>query len=868
ERQAVLLDWNATRREYDVERSIHALFAAQVAARPDAPAVVFAGEQLSYAALDARAARLARCLQEHGVGPESRVGVCVERSPDMIVCVLAIWKAGGAYVALDPGYPADRLAFMLADSRPLVLLTQQSCLDLLPPTEIPLICLEDALSPVAAAIDAPLPACANGHNLAYVVYTSGSTGQPKGVMVEHHSLVNAFCAWRDGYDLRPGMRHLQMASFSFDVFAGDLVRALCSGGTLVICPREVLIDAAELYRLITRERIACAEFVPVVIRELMAYLQTSGQSLDMQCLIVGSDVWRIDEYRRLQDCCGPQTSIISSYGVSEATIDSTFFVECDRLLPPDRVVPIGQPFANTQIYILDRAFEPVPPGITGELYIGGVGLARGYQRRPDLTAARFIPHRWAEQRGARLYRTGDLARYLPDGNVEFVGRSDHQVKVRGFRIELGEIEAALAQHPAIQDVAVSTWQGKRGDTQIVAYIVPAAQADLTSQQIRDFLKSRLPAHMIPAALIALDALPLTPNGKIDRRALPAPDASESIIADEFVAPSTPTEQLLAAIWSEVLQHEPIGVHDDFFALGGHSLLATQVISRLRTALQIELPLRILFEQPTIAGCAAEIEQRQQQGERVASIVPVPRDGPLPLSFSQQRLWFLDQFDQGTPAYNMVNSVRLRGELHVPALRQALDEIVRRHESLRTIFALQDGQAVQLILPPTGATFRRIDLREHAPAERLDQARWIVAAETQHAFDLAAGPLFRATLIQLEPQSHILCLNVHHIVSDGWSESIFLRELAAIYHAFRAGESSPLPALPIQYADFACWQQRLLKGAYLEQQLDYWRAQLGDEYAPLPLPLDRPRPPIRTSAGARLPYRVDRPLAAALKALAS
>ncbi|HEU4326191.1 MAG TPA: amino acid adenylation domain-containing protein [Roseiflexaceae bacterium] len=920
--RAALLEASRPRARYDTERGLHALVEQWARETPDAPAVVCGGQQISYAALDRRAGRLALLLRASGVRPEERVGICVERSIDTLVCVLAVWKAGGAYVPLDPEYPPERLAHMVADSRTQVILTRAALRGALPDSAGQLLLLDDpqdAPAPAPPLPSEPVP----GRRLAYLIYTSGSTGAPKGAMVEQRSLVNAALAWRDAYDLRSGMRHLQMASFSFDVFAGDLARALCSGGTLVICPRETLLAPALLYGLIQRERIACGEFVPAVVRELLRYMQGTGRRLPtIERLIVGSDLWLLGEYDQLRERCGPDARVISSYGLSEATIDSTFFESRRADHPPARPVPIGRPFANTEVYILNPALLPVPPGVAGELYIGGTGLARGYHGRPDLTAERFVPNPFGigeaegsrlgtgEQNGeprtknqepggttadtsklktqnSKLYKTGDRARLLPGGDIEFLGRADQQIKVRGFRVEPGEIEAALRRHPALGDALVLPWTARDGGTQLVAYVVPAqpgwpaavpapaapAEApvvllppDTFVQELRSFLGRTLPAHMVPSATIALAALPLTPNGKLDRRALPPPDDGNALHKGGYVAPATPAEQALAAIWAEVLRVERVGLHDDFFALGGHSLLATQVISRVKSALGVGLPLRVLFERPTVAGLAAALADGSAAGPDLP-LLPAPRGGPLPLSFSQQRLWFLDQFEPGTPAFNLVSSFRLTGVLDGAALRRTLDEVVRRHEVLRTAFAAENGQPFQIIQELAGADLRFHDLQALAPPAREERARQLILAEGQHSFDLACGPLFRAALLRLGPQEHILCFNIHHIVFDGWSNGVLLRELAALYLAFCEGRPAPLPALPVQYADYAVWQRRLLQGEQLERQLAYWRNQLGPTDAPLNLPTDRPRPAVRTSAGALVPCLIDAERTSGLRALA-
>jgi amino acid adenylation domain-containing protein/thioester reductase-like protein len=651
ERCQLLVEWNATATQLRPDHCVHQLIEAQAAHTPAATAVVYEDQRLIYGQLNARANQLAHYLRRLGVGPEKLVGVCVERSPEMLVTLLAIFKAGGAYVPLDPAYPVERLAFMLADSQVHVLLTSQAIavqrLGIERSPESPnakrpapiVVYLDDDWPTIAQQPGSNLDVDVGPHNLAYVIYTSGSTGQAKGVMISHRSLVSAYLAWEDAYELRTAARiHLQMASFSFDVFTGDLVRALCSGGTLVLCRRELLLVPHDLYALMRREQIQCAEFVPAVLRNLADYLEESGQRLDfMHLLICGSDSWYVQEYRRFQRLCGPHTRLINSFGLTEATIDSTFFESGDLDLDDDQFVPIGRPFANTWLYILDAHRQPTPIGVPGEVYVGGIGVARGYLGQSSLTAERFIPDTFAtsQQRsqttdhpfvgdgGYRLYRTGDWARYLPDGNIEFLSRIDYQLKVRGFRVEPGEIEAVLRQHPAISGAVVLVHQAAPGDARLVAYVVPSAEHRMptvegldstVTSELRAFLRGRLPDYMVPSAFVLLAAFPITPNGKIDRQALPAPNWTQRMLAGDYVPPCSAAEAALADLWARVLGVGQVGIHDNFFDLGGHSLLAAQLIFEVREALGVVLPLRCLFEAPTVAEMARLIEGRQGSAE--------------------------------------------------------------------------------------------------------------------------------------------------------------------------------------------------------------------------------------------------------------
>ncbi|HEX6502548.1 MAG TPA: amino acid adenylation domain-containing protein [Terriglobales bacterium] len=629
ERRQFIFQWNDTARNYQGNRLVHQLFEQEAAAHPDATALVYANQTLTYAQLNARANQLAHFLLKRGIGPDVPVVICLDRCLEMIVGVLGILKAGGTYVPLDAAYARERLPAILEDTKAPVLITHSTVVGQLPDPP-----------PEVVLLDAHWPAIAQGHSenpdgkggsssLAYIVYTSGSTGLPKGVMVSHGSLLNAYHAWDDEYQLRSqSSSHLQMANFSFDVFSGDLVRALCSGKKLVICPTELLLDPSALYSLMLAEKIDCAEFVPAVLRGVVSHLKQTAQKLDfMRLLIAGSDTWTVAEYSTVLDLCGAQTRLINSYGVAEATIDTTYFeTRTGRGLRGEGFVPIGRPFPNMQVYILDRHLHPCPIGVTGTLYIAGSGLARGYLNRPELTAEKFISSPFSHNANERLYNTGDQARYLPDGNIEFLGRTDSQVKIRGFRVELGEIEAAITKYPGVRQAVVVPRQMSPDDLRLVAYAVAEVSQQLKVSELRKFLKDKLPAYMLPTSFVMIEAFPLNANGKIDRKALPVPDNKSSDVGEDFVAPRTDDEQKLAAIWADVLQVSSIGVQDNFFALGGHSLMAIQVISRVRNQFAIELPLRTLFENPTIAELAVAMRVGRHEAISLAlPTVPIKRN---------------------------------------------------------------------------------------------------------------------------------------------------------------------------------------------------------------------------------------------------
>ena len=889
ERRRILVEWNDTAAaDPRAGQCIQQLFESQARLTPGATAVVFppleAGApavRLDYGELDRRANQLARHLRRLGVGPGVPVGICAERSPEMVVGVLGVLKAGGAYLPIDPAYPSERLRYILEDSRVSVLLTQSRLVAGLPqPARV--VCLDGDWPAIAAERDADLECTGSPDDLAYLIYTSGSTGKPKGTMIRQRSLVNAYLGWEEAYELREVRSHLQMASFAFDVFTGDLVRALCSGGKLVLCPREHLLEPARLHALMREEGVEYAEFVPAVLRALADHLEESGQDLAfLRLLVCGSDVWRVGEYRRFLRLCGPGTRLVNSFGLTEATIDSSYFESRSLDLPEERLVPIGRPFANTRLYILDRHLQPVPAGVTGELHVGGAGVAAGYWNRPELTAERFVLDPFSAEPGARLYRTGDRARHLPTGEVEFLGRADDQVKLRGVRIETGEIEVALRQHPLVREALVvaavpPASAGGEGaharELRLAAYLVvdaaPDARGALSLPELRSFLKARLPEVMVPTVFAVLDTLPLTPNGKVDRKALPEPDWSCSELREPRVAPRTAVEQALASIWAELLGAEEVGVGDSFFDLGGHSLLATQLVSRVRNALGVELPLRSVFEQPVLRDMAERIEIAGRTGaaSREEPIRPAPRPGGVPLSFAQQRLWFLDRLEPGTALYNVPEVVRIRSAVEVEILRGCLDEVVRRHEALRTTFGEEQGEPVQVVAPELRVPVPLVDLRHLSPDAREAEAARLAGLEMQRPFDLARGPLLRALVLRIADDDHLLVFTMHHIVSDAWSSRVFAREITACYQAFSAGRSPSLPELPVQYADFALWQRAHLKGEVLEGELSYWKEQLRGSPQLLELPTDRARPARQRFRGDYRSFELPAELALGLRSL--
>jgi amino acid adenylation domain-containing protein/non-ribosomal peptide synthase protein (TIGR01720 family)/FkbM family methyltransferase len=1122
EQQQVLFQFNETQRPYPRDATVSQLFELQAAATPDAIALVFKDQQVNYGELNRRANQLAHYLQSIGVEPEITVGLCVERSLEMIVALLGILKAGAAYLPLDPQYPTARMQDMLMDSAAPILLTQSHLADRLPVEHVRVISLDAEHAEIARYSEENLYCRTSPDNAAYVIYTSGSTGRPNGIVVQHRSVVNLWSAlreviavYRDGGPLRVGLN----GSLAFDTSVKQIIQLL-SGHTLHVLPNDVRTDGKAMLAYLRRHRIEVLDCTPSQLNMLREAGLLDAEAAPAHLLVGGEPI--SEAMWRTLSCGG--INFYNVYGPTECTVDATagairFF---DR---PN----IGRPINNVRVYILDSHSQPVPAGVPGEIHIGGEGLARGYLHRPDLTAEKFRPDPFSAEPGARLYQTGDLARFLTGGRIEILGRADDQVKVRGFRIELKEIELALEKHSSVRRAVVLTREDVPGDKRLVAYVVPhrvysptvegrqryrlpndmavvhlnknetdflyaevferhaylrhgitlcegdcvfdvganiglfalfasryigrgkvyafepnpfvfellrlncslygvnaevfnyglaaeEKEADFTfypkfsflsglyadpleekklvksfirsdgqtgretvmtsdiedllderfrgetlrvglrnlssvlhehdveridllkinvekseykvlagiaskdwakvgqvvlelhdvegrldavtrllsrqgfeltverdwslestmnvyyvygvrpgrsddrsstvpaayepvliSGALREFLSERLPEYMIPGAFVLLEELPLTPNGKVDRKALPTPVAPGSD-SGSFVAPRTSVEEIIAGIWADILKISTVGVYDNFFERGGHSLLGMQVIARVNDLFKTEVPLRVLFEQPTVAGLAERVESLISTGDtQRVPLSRIERTGIMPLSFAQQRLWFIEQFQPGTPLYNVPSTIRLTGRLDVACLRDTLQEVVRRHEIFRTVFDVVEGQPVQVIVPEAQVKLALIDLSSISSSEFT--ARQLIEAEAARTFDLAQGPLLRATLLRLNASEHVLLFTMHHIISDAWSMGVLVKEVAALYQAFLKGESSPLPELPVQYADYAVWQREWLQGEVLERQVEYWREQLADAPAELALRTDRARPPVQSHRGA-------------------
>ncbi len=839
-----LLAWGRAPAPLPGPAPLPALFAAQVAERPAALALVWEGGTLSYAALEARANGLAHALQKAGVERGDIVGLYTGRTPALVVGLLGILKAGGAYLPLDPAYPPARLAYMLEDSGARWVVGEAG-LDPAGVAGAEVLWLSGAATEFAGE-EAPAPAL-SPEDLAYVIYTSGSTGRPKGVLIPHRGVVNLCRAPHAPWAVAPGDRLLQFASPSFDAAVVELFPALLHGATLYLAPVETLRPGPEFLAYLREHAITHLVVPPSMLTAL-----PDAELPALQTLTSAGEACPAELVARW----APGRRFYNGYGPTEVTVCATYAEVTEAEGPP----PIGRPLANQRVYVLDARGRLVPVGVPGELYVGGVGLAWGYHGRPGLTAARFVPDPFSGKAGARLYRTGDRVRWRPDGQLEFLGRLDDQVKVRGFRVELGEVEAALRAEAGVREAAAVARAG-----QLMGYVVPEPGATVTSGALREALGARLPGYLVPAGVMVLEALPLTPNGKVDRGALPAPVWETE---EEYVPPATPEEALLAGIWEQLLGVERVGREADFFALGGHSLLATQAISRMAAELGVQLPLRALFEAPVLRELAAQVRTARQKAVGV-ELPPIPRVDtgvPQPLSFAQQRLWYLEQLLPETGMYNLPAAVRLTGALEPQLLEGALNTLVARQAGLRTTFHAAEGRPQQRVVSVAALTLPVEDLTGAERREEMLQARLLAEARTP--FDLGTGPLLRGRLFRLGEAEHVLLLTLHHIIADGWSMGVLVQELIAAYRALAEEPSLPLPELPIQYVDFAAWQRSWLRGEPLERALDYWRQQLAGAPELLMLPLDFPRPTQPGYKGGELHFAVPAGVVEGLRALAS
>jgi amino acid adenylation domain-containing protein len=844
--------WNDTTAVFE-DVCIYQLIERQSALRPAAIAVESDSAQLRYRELNSRANQLARHLRGMGVGPETLVGVFLERSVEMVVALLAIHKAGGAYVPLDPGFPAHRLSFMVEDADLRVLVTDASLAGALPSSAVSMVLIDNDWPKIAAASDEDLIPAVTPENLAYVIYTSGSTGNPKGVQIEHGALNNFLASMQREPGMTPGDVLLAVTTLSFDIAALEIFLPLITGARLIIAGAETAADGFQLREKLASSGATVMQATPATWQMLIDAGWREGTDLKVLC---GGEALSIDLANEL---IARGATLWNMYGPTETTIWST---TC-KLAPGRESVSIGRPIANTRVYILDRFGNRVPVGVAGELHITGAGLARGYLNRAELTAGSFISHSFSSEPDQRLYKTGDLVRYGAEGNLEYLGRFDDQVKIRGFRIELGEIESVLRHHPAIRNCVAVAREDRPGQKQLVAYVVTTEQGNVSPAELREYLSYKLPAYMLPAAIVELDELPLTPNAKVDRLALPAPDYRRQ--ARDVVSPRSQLEELLSGIWTQVLKVPDIGINRNFFELGGHSLLAVSVISRIRHALNVDLKVRHLFEAPTIAALVHKIDQ-------LSGIKPAPpikhvsRDEELPLSFAQERMWFLNQLENDSPFYNVPGAFKLTGPLDLSTLQKAFERITLRHEAFRTTFSAVADRPVQVIGDAPAFKFTMSSLEDVTPEAVEDKLRQLGHDEAREPFDLEHGPLLRIKVARLSETEHVVFVTTHHIVSDGWSLGILMRDLATTYENLTAQTPAPLPELSIQYADYAVWQRQWLERDLLDRQLSYWKNQLQGEPAVLELPKDRLRPPVQTFNGARHSVQLSQKTTEALKEL--
>ncbi|WP_099336742.1 non-ribosomal peptide synthetase [Erwinia amylovora] len=843
----LLESWHAPASANPPAQYLTQMFEAQAEQSATAVALVSGEQQLTYAGLNQRANQLAHCLLARGVSPQDRIAFCLQRGVDMVIAMLGILKAGAAYVALDPAYPGERLHYMLQDAAPICLLTDALGRQTMDTSAVATLALDEALLRDYPASNPELshPAL-TPQSLAYIIYTSGSTGQPKGVMISHENMVNFLCWSQSAFSQAEMMRTYSATSLNFDLSVYECFAPLIRGAAVHIGENALALAAnSDITLLNTVPSAAQALLNNRQFPEALASLNLAGEALS------ASLIKRIFAETNIQQLC-------NLYGPSETTTYSTW-----HRYTRDGAISetIGRPIANTRIYLLDEARQQVPPGSVGEIWIGGAGVARGYLNRAELTAERFLDDPFSPLPGARMYRTGDLARYQNDGSLIYLGRNDDQVKIRGFRIEPGEIAARLSEHPDVREAAVTAQQRPGAEPRLVAYVVPLRTDNApAAAALRTFLAGRLPDYMLPAAWLTLDALPLTPNGKLDRRALPVPDDDAFARAD-FEAPQGDTEQLLANLWSELLGVSRIGRRDDFFALGGHSLLAVRLSGRLRQLHHGALTVQQIFAHPLLAEMAAAVSAAPR--DALPAFIRADRDRPLPLSFAQQRLWFLWQLEEDPATYNMPAAVTLHGNLDAGALHLALGDLFARHEAWRMTFSEQDGQPFARLLPPDAAPpLVHHDLRDHANHQA--QLQRLCAEEAHQPFSLSRGPLVRARLVRLPDDRCCLLVTQHHIVSDGWSVGVMWRELSACYNARRAGSTAVLPPLPLQFPDYAAWQRRFLTPERLSQQADYWYQQLHGAPDLLPLPTDRPRPPQQSYLGAAAPVDFGAEFSAALR----
>jgi len=874
ERHRLLKEFNDTDADFPEDKTTTDLFEEQVRRTPNDTALIYEDVRLTYQEMNERANRIAHYLRDaHHIQPEDRVGLLLERSEWIVIGILGILKAGGAYVPVDMFYPPDRIRHILQSSNCQLLLTEEKHFGIAQSFSDIDIQIFDIRRIQSDKTSDPIPS-AGSRNLAYIIYTSGSTGVPKGVMIEHRSLVNLTYACRKAYGLEEfDVRLLQMVSMSFDVFAGDILRALTNGGQMVICPSDTRTDLPALYNLIAIHRINIFESTPALILPLMDYIYENNLDISfMEVLIIGSDSLQSEHYQRLIKRFGSVMRIPNSFGITEVTIDSSCFEEQNPGFSLSTLTPIAQPiFQNTLFYILDDVCRLVPTGVTGELCVGGDGLARGYLADEKLTAERFVANPF--KFGERIYKTGDCARWLSDGDMEFMGRIDNQVQIRGFRIELEEIENRLLLHESIGKVLVLARETDDDTRELVAYLVGAegTDSDLTVSELRTYLAQYLPDYMIPAWFVFLKEFPMTPNDKINRKALPVPEISERLSA-EYTGPRNEMEKNFVRVWEDVLERSSVGIHDNFFELGGQSIKAIRLVSKLQTELGISVKLQDIFKTPTIAELADK--NRLSADAVLPPIQPLAEQAYYELSSTQKGLWLIDQMDKDGVANNMHGVFLLEGDLDADAFEEAVKRVAARHESFRTVFVTVKGEPRQKILDESGFHLEKNDLSNEKYPEEQAYAYYMKEADTP--FDLEKGPLLRMKLLKLNnpnpvssfPVSkYVLIFNIHHIIYDGWTDEIMFKEISEMYSAYRQGEDSELPLLRIHYKDYAAWMNHLETSDAMDQHREYWRNKLSGDLPAPRFPLDFPRPEIQRFKGRYAAFSIDRNLTDDIRKLA-
>jgi len=841
EQQQILVEWNKTRFVYPQDKCIHELFEEQVRVSPDKKAVVYRNQYFTYQELNSRSNQVAHYLIQEGVGTEVKVGLSMEQSLELLVGLIGILKAGGIYTPIDPTTPRERLRYLFDDANIDILLTTDRIKENFLEQDVEIINIDSDIDFLTKKNTHNPGQVVNPENLVYILYTSGTTGKPKGIAVQHNSLINNLLFTNKQIFKNENIVIPLLFNITFDPSIRHLFDALLRGGTVCLVPHNAISNPQALFQLLNSQERAGIHCVPSYWKIILEVLETEklkvNQGIISHLLIGGEKVDKdlVDRTRLFF----PEIEIWNIYGPTETTISSTH-----EQIEIDSDVYIGKPIANTKVYILDQYLQPVPINVTGNLYIGGVGLARGYLNNPRMTAEKFVPNHFGKEIGTRLYNTGDLVRWTSDGRIDYIGRLDQQVKIRGFRIELGEIEAVLNRRSDIRDSVVVVHGESSDQKKLVAYIVPEQDLKPIIDDIQSDLLEHLPDYMLPSNYVFLDTLPLTQSGKIDRNNLPLPDQKSPEMGGDIISPRTPSEEILVWIWSDVLKLNEISIYDNFFKIGGHSLSAISVVTQIRKFFHVDMQLSTLFESPTIGRLAGQIDRLSEL--RTPPIESLPRENVLPLSFAQKRLWFLDQYENELSAYNVPVAFRIRGRLDVTALEKSIAEIIQRHEVLRTTFSVIENQPVQIINPEPEFKLSIVDLL-YLNDERIEiETRQIVEQDARKPFDLTDG-VMRTMLIKLGVEDNILIINIHHIASDGWSQSILYRELKILYEAVTRDIPPQLPFLKIQYADYSVWQRNWLQGGNLEKQLDYWKNQVAGAEI-LNLPTDKPHPSVQTYFG--------------------